>query len=229
MRLTDVDWQIQTKFTAPAGQSQIAPYDFDAPLIDKVHQSVQSSIRNFSIEGQDPYLDSVVMHSPLDSLNDTMTVWKTLEGYAPHTIRNLGISNVILPVLETLHLKMTLKPSIVQNRFHERTEYETLLRRFCRREGIVFQSFWTLSANGPLVQSSFVKEVAQGAGVGIEPAYYALVLGLEGITVLNGTTNEQHMREDLEGIEKVGLWAQEEGQTIWESALDGFRSLIGEP
>lgn len=200
----------------------------DATLAEKVRQSLQSSIRNFAIEGEEPYLDSVVMHSPMDTMQDTLTVWRTLEEYAPHKVRNLGVSNIILQTLEALHSHVRLKPAVVQNRFHERTGYETLLRAFCRDNGIVFQSFWTMSANWPLVKSPPVKEIARGASVDMAPAYYALVLGLEGITVLNGTTNEQHMQEDLEGIEKIGVWAEGDGKHVWESALAGFKSLIKE-
>lgn len=188
---------------------------------------MQSSFLNFTVDGQEPYLDSVVLHSPMDTLQDTITVWKTLEEYTPHKVRNLGISNTTLPVVEALYSQMSVKPSVVQNRFHDRTEFETKLRAFCREKGIIFQSFWTLSANPALLRSPPVGKVAQGAGVGAAPAYYALVLGLDGLTVLDGTTNEQHMQEDLLGIEKVGMWAEGEGKLEWGAALADFESLLG--
>lgn len=188
---------------------------------------MQSSLRNFTIEGQEPYLDSLVMHSPLDTLQDTLTVWKTLETYTPHTIHNLGISNVTLPVLQVITQRASVKPAVVQNRFHDQTEFEVDMRAFCRENDIVFQSFWTLSANPALLRSPPVSRVAQEAGVPAPAAYYSLVLGLEGITVLDGTTNEVHMRDDLEGIEKVGAWADTEG-TSWAMALSAFKELIGE-
>lgn len=203
----------------------------NAPLVDKVHQSIQSSLRHFSIKDEEnPYLDSVVMHSPLDTLQDTITAWTTLQTYTPHKIRNLGISNVDLGTLQALcdSSATTIKPAVVQNRFHEGTDFEPDLRAFCRSNNIVFQSFWTLSANPRLVKSPPVREVAQGAGVAVPAAYYSLVMGLEGITVLDGTTNEDHMREDLEGIEKVGLWAEGEGAPNWAAALRAFKTLIAE-
>lgn len=167
------------------------------------------------------------MHSPLDTLQDTLTVWQTLESYTPHTIRNLGISNVTLPVLQAIMQRASVKPSVVQNRFHDRTGFEVELRAFCRENDMVFQSFWTLSANPALVKSPPVAKVAQEAGVTAPAAYYSLLLGLEGVTVLDGTTNEVHMRDDLEGIEKVGAWAEKEGGS-WAAALNAFRELIGE-
>ncbi|KAK4067936.1 hypothetical protein Trihar35433_6496 [Trichoderma harzianum] len=190
------DLFIQTKFTSPAGQNNVTPYDLNAPLADKVHQSVQSSLANFSIDGQEPYLDSLVLHSPMDTMQETITVWKTLETYTPHKIRNLGISNTTLPILQALFNDMTVKPAVVQNRFHNRT--------------------------GP------VREVAQKAGVGAVEAFYSMVLGLEGTTILDGTTSQTHMEEDLEGIETVGVWAEGDGASDWASALSSFGQLIGE-
>lgn len=220
--------QIQTKFTSPGGQNHITPYDINAPLADKVHQSVQSSLANFTIDGQEPYLDSLVLHSPMETMQETVTVWKTLESYTPHKIRHLGISNTTLPVLMALVSNMAVKPAVVQNRFHNKTDYETDVRAFCREHKIAFQSFWTISANRHLLQSSPVREVAQKAGVGAVAAFYSMVLGLEGTTILDGTTSETHMKEDLEGIEVVGAWAEGEGASDWEAALGGFKQLIGE-
>jgi diketogulonate reductase-like aldo/keto reductase len=226
------DLYIQTKFTSPAGQNHITPYDLDAPLEDKVHQSIQSSLRNFTFaDGQEPYLDSVVLHSPLDTHQETMAAWKVLESYTPHRVRNLGISNTTLPTLEALcdDAAVTVQPAVVQNRFHDQTGYETRLRAYCRERGIVFQSFWTLTANPRLARSEPVVKVARGAGVTGAPAYYALVLGLEGVTILDGTTNQEHMEDDLAGIEAVGQWAEADGKDEWEAALRAFKALIREP
>ncbi|KAG5969776.1 hypothetical protein E4U55_001992 [Claviceps digitariae] len=220
---------IQTKFTPPGGQNHITPYDLNAPLVDKVRQSVQSSLNNFTLDdGQEPYLDSLVLHSPMDTLQDTLTVWKVLESYTPTRIRTLGISNTTLSILEALYGNMAVKPSIVQNRFYDGTDYEVDIRAYCRDKGIVFQSFWTLSSNANLVDSQPVQTVAQRAGVDVVAAYYALVLGLGNLTVLDGTTDQAHMEQDLQGLEKVGSWAEGAGVEEWTLALASFKALIGE-
>ncbi|KAM3506850.1 hypothetical protein MY10362_002102 [Beauveria mimosiformis] len=220
---------IQTKFTPPSGQNENAPYDFGASVQDKVHQSVQSSLKNFTIDGQNAYLDSLVLHSPLDTLDDTIVAWKTLEGYHPHTIRNLGISNATLGIIEALNSRVTVKPAIVQNRFYPDTDYEAGLRVFCKEHNVKFQSFWTIGANPHLIKSQPVMNVVQGSGVGVVSAYYALVMGLGGITILDGTTKEAHMKEDLEGLERVGAWADGDGEATWKKALGEFKQLIKEP
>ncbi|PHH66704.1 hypothetical protein CDD81_6541 [Ophiocordyceps australis] len=218
---------IQTKFTALGGQSSITPYDRNAPLAEQVRQSVESSLANFTMaDGEEPYLDSLVLHSPMDTLQDTMMVWKTLETYTPHRVRHLGISNTSVSVLQTLCDNMATKPVIVQNRFYARTRFESQVRSFCAQRGIIFQAFWTISANAPLVQSEPVEQIARSANVQLPEAYYSLILGLGDISVLDGTTDEEHMKQDLEGIEKVGLWAEGEGGAEWATALKAFKAII---
>ncbi|CAI6098464.1 unnamed protein product [Clonostachys chloroleuca] len=226
--LGDKSSKIQTKFTPPNGQSEIKPYSTDSPIQEQVRQSLQSSLENFKVDDQTPYLDSVVIHSPYQDFGDTLTVWKTLEEYTPDTIRNLGISNTDLDTLKMLHEQAQVKPAVVQNRFYNGTAYEVELREFCNSHGIIFQSFWTLSANPKLAKSPPVLDVAQLAGVDREVAYYALVLGLEGLIILNGTTNESHMGGDLAGIDKVGTWAESDGADDWATALESFKVLIGQ-
>lgn len=71
-------------------------------------------------------------------------------------------------------------------------------------------------------------ELAKEAGVSVQVALYVLVVGLEKVTVLDGTTNEARMVEDLEGLARVGRWAEGEGKEEWERILEVFKELIGE-
>lgn len=62
--------------------------------------------------------------------------------------RQLGISNIYeLDVLEQLFQDAKVKPSVVQNRFYADTGHDHQIRAWCREQGIVYQSFWTLTAN----------------------------------------------------------------------------------
>ncbi|KAI0137303.1 putative aldo-keto reductase [Xylariales sp. AK1849] len=222
---------LQTKFTSISGQDpDDLPYDPSAPLEEQVRASVASSLENLKTPDAEPYLDSVVLHSPLRTIPDTLTVWKTLSSYVPSRIHHLGIANTPPQVLEYLFASpdVTVKPAVVQNRFYGDTEYEVPLRAFCRENGAVFQTFWTLSGNPKLVRGDVVAGLAKAAGVEKEVAYYALVLGLEGTTILDGTSDEEHMKADLEGIEKIGSWAEGEGKEVWPEALGKFKRLIGE-
>ncbi|RDA94814.1 hypothetical protein CP533_4282 [Ophiocordyceps camponoti-saundersi (nom. inval.)] len=220
---------IQSKFASPKNQRRTPPYNRHAPLVDMVRQSVESSLRSFTVPGQEPYLDSLLLHTPMENLLDTVTVWRTLESYVPHRIRNLGMCNVTLDVVRALHYRLYVKPAFIQNPFNVNGGFDADLRRYCRNEDMVYQSFWTLTANSALVQSQVVEYLAQMAGVHVVPAYFSLVLGLGSIAILNGTTQENSMIGDLQGVEKVFAWAQgEEGSAIWQLAMVEFKSLVGD-
>ena len=226
--------QIQTKYTPPSGQdAKNMPYSASQPLEEQVHTSIASSLSHFTFPSSgEPYIDCLVLHSPLPTLPETQRAWKAFESYVPHKIRTLGISNTTLPFLKSLNTEMSIKPSVVQNRFYPATNFEVVLRQYCREEGIIFQSFWTLTGNPQLMKSRVVKEVAgelQNLGMGDEKAVvlYSLVMSLEGITVLNGTTNEERMKSDLRSLGVVGGLVEGEWKEKWKGWTDEFRELIG--
>jgi diketogulonate reductase-like aldo/keto reductase len=222
--------QIQTKYTTPAGQDlSNMPYDPNAPLDNQIHTSVASSLHNFRLqpEGSDgSYVDGVLLHSPLPTVEQTLQAWKLLESYVPHQIRTLGISNVTLPVLQAIYDNSVIKPSVVQNRFYPQTRYDAPLRAYCKERQIQYQSFWTLTGNPALLKSSPVAALVQAAEVTQAIALYALVAEL-GIEILNGTTSREHMRDDLEGTVKVRDWATRNAHE-WHGITTAFRSLTNE-
>ncbi|KAI0391043.1 putative aldo-keto reductase [Xylariaceae sp. FL0594] len=228
------DLFIQTKFTPVDGQDlDNMPYNPKDTLDKQVHASVASSLTSFTFDCPvNAYIDSLVLHSPPSShFADLLLVWQTLETYVPHKIRHLGISNTDLHVVNRLctSADVRIRPAVVQNRFYPATHWDVDLRAYCRAQGISFQTFWTLSGNPKLLRSETVQELAKSAGVTPPVALYALVLGLEGTTVLDGTTNESHMAEDLKVTEIVDGFAQsEEGKDVWRACLDGFKRRIGD-
>ncbi|PSN75649.1 putative aldo-keto reductase [Corynespora cassiicola Philippines] len=224
------DIYLQTKYTSPAGQDhENMPYHPLDPLPTQIHTSLSSSFSNLrpesAAESQDKtYLDSLLLHSPLPTLDQTLLAWKTLEPYVPDRIRALGISNVSLPVLDALYQNSTVKPKFVQNRFYPSTAYDIPLRAYCREKGITYQSFWTLTGNPELLASKPVARLASEVGVGREVALYALVMDL-GVVVLNGTTTAEHMAGDLDGIRKVREWKATH-EKEWEHIGAGFEKLV---
>ncbi|KAI6778773.1 uncharacterized protein J7T54_007426 [Emericellopsis cladophorae] len=228
------DLWIQSKFTSASGQRGQAPYDPTSPLKTQVETSILSSLECFRVdEDQGPYLDSLVLHAPYKDDASNAQVWSCFEEFVPNRIRYLGISNLLSDsgVLEALLQQSRVKPAVIQNRFHAPTKYEVELReRWCTdaQGAIIFQSFWTLSANQDMLASTAVEEVAQEAQVTKTAALYCLVIGLGKVCVLNGTTRERHMREDLEGWEQVSKWADGEGKAAWERSLTTFKSMIGQ-
>ena len=176
----------------------------------------------------DTYLDALVLHSPMPTMDETMEVWHAAEQYVPHKIRNLGISNCNQFTLMELYEKAEIKPAVVQNRFHADTKYDVGIRKFCRDKSIVYQSFWTLTANPKLVGCAEVGALAKHAEVTHQAALYCLVLALDNTVILNGTKSEAHMSKDLKALELVKAFAQTH-RNDWLSLVEKFKRRINEP
>lgn len=186
---------VQTKFTPLAGQdpSRI-PYDPTASLEIQVAQSFEASKRNL----QSGYVDSLVLHSPLFPYADLLKVWKAMEAlYHSGGARQLGISNCYDPeLLKRLYDDAEVKPTVVQNRFYAQSGYDQELRHWCDGVGIVYQSFWSLTANPHILASRELFALTQKYDKSEAQILYRF-LNQIGIVPLIGSTSRQHMKEDL--------------------------------
>lgn len=186
---------IQTKFTPLSGQdAKQIPYASDAPLELQVAQSFAVSKLNL----QTDYVDSFVLHSPLAPHKQLMTAWQAMEKIQKTgEASQLGISNCYdLEILKSLYRDAEIKPAIVQNRFYENTGYDTELRRWCAVQGIIYQSFWSLTANPEVLSSHNIKAIAQKYQKTVAQIFFRYLTYL-GIAPLTGTTSIAHMKEDL--------------------------------
>jgi diketogulonate reductase-like aldo/keto reductase len=189
------DLYVQTKFTALSGQDpKRIPYDANATLPEQVAQSFAVSLRNL----QTTYLDALVLHSPLQRDDETLSVWQAMEALVDAGgVKRIGISNCYdLGTLERLYRASRIKPSILQNRFHAETDYDVEIRAFCLGQKMTYQSFWTLTANPQLLADETVRLLSlkyQRTPAQILFRYLTQV----GVTPLTGTRSEAHMREDL--------------------------------
>ncbi len=187
---------IQTKFTPLAGQDpNNIPYNKDASLSKQVSQSFSTSKKNLKSD----YVDGLILHSPLFPFSDLMKVWKAMEKiYVSGEAKQIGISNCYdLSVLKRLYDEAKIKPSIVQNRFYDESNYDKELRAWCAEHNIVYQSFWSLTANPDILGSNTVMKLAIKYRKSEEQIFFAYLMA-QGITPLTGTTSKEHMLDDLE-------------------------------
>jgi diketogulonate reductase-like aldo/keto reductase len=189
------DLYLQTKFTPLSSQDpDQLPYDKSAPLITQVAQSFTRSLENL----QTDYVDGLILHSPLATRSQTLAAWDAMEEiHRAGGARQLGISNCYdIDVMRFLYDEAKVKPALVQNRFYKDTSYESGLRRWCAENGVIFQSFWSLTANGHILGSSVLSDLS--ARYSKTPAQiFFRYLSQAGIVPLTGTTSRQHMRDDL--------------------------------
>jgi diketogulonate reductase-like aldo/keto reductase len=187
---------VQTKFTPVAGQDpDTIPYDKEAPPAEQVEQSFAASQKNLRSD----YVDALVLHTPLFPFSHLLSVWRAMEKIQKSGgARQLGISNCYdLAVLKRLYSEAGVKPAVVQNRFYDETGYDAELRRWCGEQGIVYQSFWSLTANPHLLGSGVLFTLARKYRKSEAQIFYAFLNAI-GIVPLDGTTSAQHMAEDLE-------------------------------
>ena len=193
--LTRADLYLQTKFTALSGQDALRiPYDAKATLPHQVAQSVAASLKNL----QTDYLDCVLLHSPMPTMAQNLVVWRSLETFVDAgTVRQLGISNCYrLDDLKALNEAVRIKPAVVQNRFYADTNYDRELRVYCEHCRIIYQSFWTLSANPQLLNQKEMTVLASAYGRTPAQILFRYLTQI-GVVPLTGTKSETHMREDL--------------------------------
>jgi len=188
---------IQTKFTYQSSQDHRLPYDPRADPPAQVQQSFDSSLDHLRTNLIDSYLlHGLSTYHGLASVDKE--VWRAMEElHASGKALALGISNVSLDQIEELWTFARVKPSFVQNRCFARTRWDSDVRTFCRRQGIAYQGFSLLTANVKELQAARFRQIV--TRVGKTPAQVVFGFALQaGMLPLTGTTNMNHMREDLE-------------------------------
>ncbi|OGI66195.1 xylose reductase [Candidatus Nomurabacteria bacterium RIFCSPHIGHO2_01_FULL_39_10] len=186
---------LQTKFTYVGGQDHRLPYEPHQDYQTQVRQSFQSSLQHL----QTNYIDSYLLHGPLTRHDLTPTdlqVWTEMEKiHQEKQTYHLGISNVNLKQLQQLYENAIIKPTFVQNRCYAQFAWDKEIRQYCKHKNIIYQGFSLLTAN------SFVLPQLQQIAVKYNKTPTQLIFRFAqqiGILPLTGTTNPQHMKQDLE-------------------------------
>src|SRR5437899_11050752 len=205
--LRRADVFLQTKFTYRGGQDHRVPYNPDADVATQVGQSLRSSLEHLGTD----YVDSYLLHGPAFQSRWTATdteVWEAIvrQRTAGRT-RLLGVSNVSLRQLEQMAASCAEIPAFVQNRCFARTGWDREVRAFCRERQIIYQGFSLLTANPTVLRHSLVAGLA--AKVKATPAQIVFRFAVAvGILPLTGTTDPEHMKQDLANRE-LELTAEE--------------------
>lgn len=198
---------LQTKFTPLNGQDHRTPYDASADLTTQVKQSFASSLVHLHTE----YVDSYVLHGPYGRRglgNADREVWTAMEDlYRSGKTKMIGISNVTAEQVAQLCAQATVKPMVVQNRCYAALGWDKDVRELCRAHGVIYQGFSLLTANRDVLVDPEVRAIAKRLGTGPAQVIFAFAMQI-GMLPLTGTTNPQHMREDLQA-EQLSLSEEE--------------------
>lgn len=189
------DLFIQTKFTPIDGQDpNKLPYTKDASLTQQIKESFENSKKNLHTQ----YIDSYILHSPIFPGQRLLEAWSAMETfYNLGEIGDLGISNCYdLDVLQYLYNNASIKPSIVQNRFYAHTNYDKELRAWCMENKIVYQSFWSLTANINILSDEIIINLSKKYQKTQAQIFYRFLHQID-IIPLIGTTSIEHMHDDI--------------------------------
>jgi diketogulonate reductase-like aldo/keto reductase len=194
------DLFLQTKFTFQSGQDHRLPYDPNAPVRQQVEQSFARSLEHLGAE----VIDSYVLHGPTQRSGLAAAdweAWRAMEGlHDSGRVRLLGVSNVSLEQLQRLCAQARIPPRFVQNRCYASRGWDRGVREFCAAHGLVYQGFSLLTANRDVLAHSELARIARRHGRSDSQIVFRFALDV-GIIPLTGTTNTDHMREDLEVFE----------------------------
>lgn len=203
------DLFLQTKFTHLRGQDDRLPYDPDADVATRVRQSFDSSLEHLGVDR----LDSYLLHGPRSRMGLTdadRRVWRTMaELRDAGRTRLIGISNVGAGQLAALCELEEAEPDLVQNRCFARTGWDREVRELCRQEGILYQAFSLLTANRAELHTPTARRLAARHGITVPQLVFRFALQV-GMVPLTGTTDREHMREDL-AVYELELTADEVG------------------
>ena len=187
---------LQTKFTFQGGQDHRLPYDPKASITVQVQQSLASSLEHLGTD----YVDSYVLHGPTQRVGlsaDDWSAWQAMESlHDQGQVKYLGISNVSLEQLRSLYQQARIKPYFVQNRCYAIRGWDRQIREFCGANGLVYQGFSLLTGNQEALARPQIAAIARHHGRTVNQIIFRFALDV-GMLPLTGTTNANHMREDL--------------------------------
>jgi diketogulonate reductase-like aldo/keto reductase len=189
------DIYLETKFTPKEGQDpNTIPYNPKERLTQQVLSSFEKSKENLKTS----FLDSYVLHSPLFPFSHLLEVWRAMETlFEKKEVGQLGISNCYdLSTLQKLYEHALVKPSVLQNRFYNQTNYDKEIRLWCKEKGIIYLGFWTLTANPNILNSQTLFELSHKYKKTTAQVFYRY-LTQNNIVPLIGTTDIVHMKEDM--------------------------------
>ncbi len=195
--LSREDIFLQSKFTYARGQDHRRPYNDLDTYTQQVFDSFTNTLEHLATD----YLDSFVLHGPFNPNSigsEDMETWSAMEDLVNKgKVKNLGVSNISPEQLVTLISKVKIKPTFVQNRCFAKFGWDKEVREICKNEGIFYQGFSLLTANLKEITTPLFLQMAEKYNKTLPQIVFRFAYQL-GIICLTGTTNTQHMQDDLE-------------------------------
>src|SRR5262249_47011006 len=129
---------------------------------------------------------------------DDHEAWRAMEALATAgRVKQLGVSNVTARQVRDFVKFAQVPVSCVQNRCYASRGWDRDVRAVCAEHGITYQGFSLLPANRDVVSGPTVRAIATRHDKTPAQIIFRFAQQL-GMLPLTGTSNAQHMREDLD-------------------------------
>ena len=190
---------LQTKFTPTNGQDHRTPYDASATFTTQVKQSFDSSLG--------PPAHRVCRLLCLARALSAAADWETRIGRCGRPSEGLyqirenqndrhqqchgWATHPALCAQAEVETHDGAKPLLCRTRMGQRGA------EICRVHGIIYQGFSLLTANREVFADSGIRAIAQRLGTGLAQVVFRFAMQV-GMLPLTGTTNPQHMKDDLQ-------------------------------
>lgn len=195
-KLKRSDLFLQTKFTYVGSQDHRLPYDPKADHTTQVRQSFESSLQHLRTS----YIDSYILHGPTSGrglAEADLEVWRAMENLQKSgSVKLIGVSNITCEQLRSLLEKSEIKPAFVQNRCYARKRWDAEIRGLCSSNDIRYQGFSLLTANSTELNRPEIRQIAKRLERPVAQIVFRFALQA-GMIPLTGTSNKQHMLNDL--------------------------------
>lgn len=159
---------------------------------ERVHDSVQSSLKALDLD----YIDLYLIHFPLETNEDNVRVWRILEEYVKKGhIRSIGVSNFSIDQLTHLLTHAHIKPVVHQFLSYPGRHNQALIE-FCQAEAIIPEAYQSLTKVAPKT-----KEILCEMGEKYGKTWSQVILNYqinENIIVIPKSHNATHQADNID-------------------------------
>jgi diketogulonate reductase-like aldo/keto reductase len=187
------DLFVQSKFVSiPHHKPLTLPYPkYEGDNADEsCHLSFLRSLEHL----QTPYLDAFLINAPELTLRPMLSLLNLLQKLkAQGLVRYTGLCNVAtVDILMHLHQAVPGAIEIVQNPMHSPWDPEYKVHQYCRKTGIQYNTFYTLTGSDRIVRGTVLKTIAAELGVTPEVAFLQYCVQSD-ITPLVGARSRRNL------------------------------------
>lgn len=142
------------------------------------------------------YIDLLLLHHPGEG--DVAAYSAMEQAVKEGTVRSIGLSNWYIEELEAFLPQVTVKPALVQNEIHPYYQ-EPEVVPYILSLGITVQGWYPFGGRGhtqEMFADPVLKDIAAAHGVSVPQVILRWNLQ-RGVVVIPGSSNPQHIRENL--------------------------------